>query len=136
MPTHLNGTLHTRLFRIAFVATVVLVGYLSFAHVEETPVAGINDKLGHAAAFLCLGFLLDFAWPRRPWGARKLLPLLGYGLIIELVQYFLPYRSFSLWDLAADGLGLGLYPLLLPLLRYIPGLALRRNSVTNYPSEP
>ena len=111
--------------------TLLLVGYLSFAHLEETPVADINDKFGHTAAFLCLAFLLDFAYPRRVWGAEKLLPLLAYGLFIELVQYFIPYRTFSLWDLAADGLGLMLYPLALPLLKRIPGLALRWNSVTN-----
>lgn len=111
--------------------TLLLVGYLSFAHLEETPVADINDKFGHTTAFLCLAFLLDFARPRRVWGAEKLLPLLAYGLFIELVQYFLPYRTFSLWDLAADGLGLMLYPLALPLLKRIPGLALRWNSVTN-----
>jgi VanZ family protein len=116
---------------VAFVLTLLLVSYLSFGHIEQTPVANINDKLGHTAAFLCLAFLLDFAWPRQVWGAGKALPLLAYGLLIELAQYFLPYRTFSLWDLAADGLGLILYSLAFPLLKRVPGLALRWNSVTN-----
>lgn len=114
-----------------FGLTVLLVGYLSFGLLEQTPAAGINDKVGHTAAFLCLAFLLDFAWPRHPWGPGKLLLLLGYGLLIELVQYFLPHRSFSLWDLAADGSGLLLYSFAFPLLKRIPGLALRWNSATN-----
>ncbi|MEJ2590236.1 MAG: VanZ family protein [Candidatus Thiodiazotropha sp.] len=111
--------------------TLLLVTYLAFGHIEKTPVASINDKFGHAAAFLCLGFLFDFARPATPWSMRKLLPLLAYGLFIEVVQYFLPYRTFSLWDLAADGAGLLLYPLMFPLLKRMPGLALRWNSVTN-----
>ncbi|MCU7811416.1 MAG: VanZ family protein [Candidatus Thiodiazotropha sp. (ex Notomyrtea botanica)] len=111
--------------------TLVLVGYLSFGQLEETPVADINDKFGHVAAFLCLAFLLDFAWPKHHWGLYKLLPLLAYGLFIELVQHYLPYRNFSLWDLAADGLGLFLYPLSLPILKRIPILAVRWNSATN-----
>ena len=53
------------------------------------------------------------------------------GLLIELVQYFLPHRQFSLWDLAADMLGLLIYPLGFPLLKRIPGLALRWISGTN-----
>jgi VanZ family protein len=127
----LQTTPYTRAFQIVFSATVVLVGYLAFGHVEETPVANINDKLGHAAAFLTLAFLLDFALPRRAWGVHKLLPLLAYGLLIEVVQHFLPYREFSLWDFTADAIGLIAYPLTMPLLKRVPGLALRWNSVTN-----
>lgn len=128
----LHETPYTNSFRIAFVCTTLLVGYLAFGHLEETPVASVNDKLGHSAAFLCLAFLLDFATPRETWGWRKLLPLFAYGLGIELVQYFLPYREFSLWDLAADTLSLVVYPLTLPLLKRTPGLALRWNSATYY----
>lgn len=128
----LQETRFTSAFRIAFAFTALLVGYLSFGHMEETPIASVNDKLGHAAAFVTLAFLLDFAWPRQAWGAPKLLPLLAYGLLIELVQYFLPYREFSLWDLSADALGLATYPLAFPLLKRTPGLALRWNSATNY----
>ena len=111
--------------------TVLLVTYLAFGHIDETPVSRVNDKFGHSAAFLCLAFLLDFASPSTDWCARKLLPLLAYGLFIEVVQYFLPYRTASLLDLAADGLGLLLYSLALPQLKRIPGLAVRWNSVTN-----
>jgi VanZ family protein len=116
--------------------TLLLVTYLSFGHIEKTPAGSINDKIGHSAAFLCLAFLLDFARPRTAWGTRKLLSLLAYGLFIEVVQYFLPYRTFSLWDLAADGLTLLLYPLAFPLFKRVPGLALRWNSVTNIQPKP
>lgn len=126
--SRLQDTRYTDIFRVAFAFTVLLISYLAFGHLEETPVASFNDKLEHIIAFVALAFLLDFAWPRQAWGWPKLLPLLAYGLIIELVQYFLPHREFSLWDLAADALGLIFYPLTLPLLKQTPGLALRWNS--------
>jgi hypothetical protein len=36
------------------------------------------------------------------------------------VQYFLPFRQFSLLDLAVDALGLAAYALLRPLCRRLP----------------
>ena len=45
--------------------------------------------------------------PGRGWG--KWVSLLAYGLFIETVQRFLPYREFSGWDLVADGIGIWLY---------------------------
>jgi VanZ family protein len=33
---------------------------------------------------------------------------LGYGLLIEFVQHFLPYRSASLGDLLADAAGMAI----------------------------
>ncbi len=129
--SELQATPYTTYFRIAFTGTALLVAYLAFVQLQGTPIERINDKLGHLAAFLTLAFLLDFASPRQAWGWRKLLPLFIYGLLIELVQYFLPHRQFSLWDLTADMLGLLIYPLGFPLLKRIPGLALRWISGTN-----
>ena len=131
---NLQHTRLTGLFRIGFVFSILLISYLSFIQIEDSPfdlLTLLNDKLEHAAAFLALAFLLDFAWPRQPWMWTKWLPLLGYGLLIEIVQYFIPFREFSLWDLAADGLGLLLYGYSLPLIKRTPGLAPRWNSVTN-----
>ena len=133
----MKGLQHTRLtglFRAGLVASILLISYLSFSQIEDSPFAlltFLNDKLHHAVAFFVLAFLLDFAWPRQPWQRTKWLTLLGYGLFIEVVQFFIPYREFSLWDLAADGLGLLLYGYSLPLIKRTPGLAPRWNSVTN-----
>lgn len=133
----MQGLQHTRLtglFRIGFIASILLVSYLAFSRIEGSPfeiLSFLSDKLQHAAAFFVLAFLLDFAWPHRPWKWTKWLPLLGYGLFIEVVQYFIPFREFSLWDLAADAAGLLLYSYSLPLVKRTPGLAPRGNSVTN-----
>ena len=79
----------------------------------------INDKLGHAAAFLLLAFLSHASWPEIKFGWRQISALLGYGLALEFIQYFIPNRYFSLLDIAADLAGVGLYILLIPLIRYL-----------------
>ena len=130
----LQHTRYTRIFRLGLFTALLLISYLSFSRIEDTALDALsllNDKVEHAVAFFALAFLLDFAWPRQTWSRAKWLPLLGYGLFIEVVQYFIPFRLFSLWDLAADGLGLMLYAASLPLIMRAPGLAPRWNSVTN-----
>ncbi|MFO0752960.1 MAG: VanZ family protein [Thermodesulfovibrionales bacterium] len=67
----------------------------------------MGDKASHILAFISLGFLIDGAYPGS--FLKKGALLLSYGLFIELVQYFLPYREFSLFDIGADGVGIGIY---------------------------
>jgi VanZ family protein len=86
---------------------------------------GQTDKLAHAAAFLALAGLTDFAFPRHGFNWAKALPLLAYGLGIEVIQGFLPHRFASAADWLADALGLALYLLAVPLLRRLPLLRVR-----------
>lgn len=69
--------------------------------------ASDSDKVNHVLAFACLGVLACWSYP----ASRSTLLaglLLAYGLGIELVQALLPHRDFSLLDLVADALGIGL----------------------------
>jgi len=68
--------------------------------------ADVNDKLAHALSFLMLGLLAQQAFPRLRTDWSLYTWLLVYGLGIELIQFFIPERSFSLLDLAADAAGL------------------------------
>ncbi len=83
----------------------------------------INDKVAHTLAFGLLALLAHAGWSHRDFDWRFWLPLLTYGVTIECIQYFIPSRSFSLGDIAADALGIGLYAALMPLLlaRLKPG---------------
>ncbi|MDD5393501.1 MAG: VanZ family protein [Thiothrix sp.] len=67
-----------------------------------------RDKLAHAAAFFGFAFLLDLATLRSFWYWKAPL-LLSYGAVIEILQAFTPWRSFSVADWAADALGILLY---------------------------
>jgi VanZ family protein len=107
-------------FRLAFIATVVVIMYLATTKVEYEVVEEINDKVSHILAFVALSFLLDFSFPKRSFDVRKVMVLLGLGLMIECVQYFIPYRTCSLFDLGADGIGIALYGVSKLIWRYRP----------------
>ena len=53
-------------------------------------------------------------------GLSKVLILMAFGLLIEVIQYFLPYRTFSLYDLGADAIGVLVYIIWTPVLKQIP----------------
>jgi len=97
-----------RLARIGFLASLLAIAFLAFAPFPEAP--GLDwDKANHLLAFVTLAALAELGWPGRgamPW---RLGLVLGYGVLIELVQAQLPYRQASVLDLVADGLGVALY---------------------------
>jgi len=115
----------TLLFRMMLTAAGVAISSLAttsrhFAFVED-----LNDKIEHILAFYVLGLLVDFSWPIAGFRAPKVLSLFGYGLAIEIVQYFLTRRTFSLFDLGADGMGLFLYALSVSAIKNIYPLSER-----------
>ena len=63
----------------------------------------VSDKVHHIFAFIVLGILLRFSYRISYWYA--LFILFGYGVIIELSQYFLPTRSADYQDVMADLIG-------------------------------
>jgi VanZ family protein len=113
-------------YRALFTVTFLAVAYLSFMQVPEMgDLQRISDKVHHAFAFYVLALLLDFAAPRREFGLRKFGALMAFGVAIECVQYFLPWREFSLLDMVADAVGLMLYVAGIPLLKRVPVLRRR-----------
>jgi VanZ family protein len=124
-----SAVISVRTIRVLLALALLVISYLAFTPLHTPVVGDFNDKLTHIVAFVVLAFLVDFSWPQTPWNLFKLVPLFGYGLLIEVVQALMPYRIFSTWDLFADALGLLIYPLLLPLLLRIPVIErLRPNS--------
>lgn len=77
----------------------------------------MSDKVAHLGEYTVLGFLVQRAagasWPagglRQVW---RIAAVIACGLLIgagdELLQSLVPGRVSSIWDLAADGLGLAL----------------------------
>ncbi len=84
------------------------------------------DKLEHMLVFTVLAGLADYAFPARRYNFSKALPLLAYGIGMEFVQWALPYRSFSIMDMIADGSGLLFYRFLGSYIESLPSLRLRR----------
>ena len=94
--------------RIARVLLVLAIGVILWLALHPSPpISGWElDKLNHLGAFFVLALLTDYAFPSIAVGALKLLPLLGFGLLIEVLQDWVGYRYFEWLDVAADAAGI------------------------------
>ena len=72
----------------------------------------INDKVAHAIIFLGLSVLIDLAYRDYQFIFMLAIVLLAYGLIVELLQAFSGYRTFSVLDFIADAVGVACYALI------------------------
>lgn len=110
---------------------VSAIFYLATTSVDHKVQSTFNDKFNHLIAFGVLSFLCHIAFQTQH-SIKWAFALFGYGLLIELVQYFLPYREFSLLDLATDLLGIVLYLIIFhPLFN-----RLLRQPATYYAKKP
>ena len=73
------------------------------------PVLTSYDKISHVLAFFVLAGLLDYASVNIARFKGKVLPLLAFGLLIEVLQYWVGYRYFEWGDFIADGFGVAGY---------------------------
>ncbi len=87
---------------------VLSIGFLLFStlvpmKIQQVPIIHI-DKIFHFLVFAGVAFLSMNAFISiNRWLLGSLLS--GLGLAIEIIQYFIPGRSFSLADWLADSLG-------------------------------
>jgi len=88
-----------------FYICLISIFYLATTPLEIEPLKNIWDKVNHFVAFFTLYIMLSLAHPNLKL-LQKVLILLFYGVFIEFIQFFLPYREFSLLDIVADGLGI------------------------------
>jgi len=109
----------------AVVITLMVLGiWVATKKLDFPPDVNVNDKLIHAVVFFGFAVLVDLASSRKPFWLWKGLPLLAYGIGIEVMQYFTPFRSFSVADMVADFAGILIYFLLKSSVLYM----VKRNS--------
>lgn len=92
---------------------------ISALALSESPPTGfhqVNDKVNHFAAFFVLSMLAHRSWPEKIFGWWAALPLLFYGLFIEICQHYIPSREFSLFDILADAAGIAAFALILTFI--------------------
>jgi VanZ family protein len=116
-------------YRLTLAAALVVITYLATTSRHVPVVDDVSDTVKHILGFYALGLLADYSWPNSGFRAPKVLSLLGYGLAIEIIQYFLPHRTFSLFDLGADAAGLLIYAASVPLLKNLYPLSERFKSL-------
>lgn len=74
-----------------------------------------GDKLGHFAAYGLLVLMLNICFRFQTLGQRWCRIYLGSAIVTsfavteEISQYFIPSRTFDLYDLAADAAGIALF---------------------------
>ena len=112
--------IHIIAFRVVLTVTLIAITHLAITSQQYPVLKDISDKANHIFAFYVLALLVDFSFPKDRLGFSKVFALLSYGVLIEVVQNFLPNRTSSLLDLLADGVGIASYGLSLPILRHIP----------------
>lgn len=117
-----------RTSRFLFYPVLIIVTGLAFLPSPQVDLGTGWDKANHLLAFWVLLALLDNGYPLRRMWLDKLLPLLGYGLLIELIQWNIPDREFSLLDILADLLGMLFYLALRPLMQSLLQKVLDRDS--------
>jgi len=110
----------TFVWRMLFCIAVSTITYLATTEQSYPVISDFNDKFSHVFAFLVLAFLADFSYPEYSYNYYKITALFGYGVSIEIIQYYIPNRQFSFYDMLADLIGLMLYMILLPYIKKIP----------------
>ena len=92
-------------FRILLVISISIVTILSIKEVNIEPSVKFLDKALH---FLCFSYLTFITWLSRILNKdlHVYVIVLAYGILIEIVQRFLPYRSFEYLDIFADFIGI------------------------------
>lgn len=94
-----------KLSKISFFICLCAIEYLATTSLEIKPLQNNWDKANHFIAFFTLYLTLSFGYPNLKIFKKSILLVL-FGLQIEIVQYFIPNRQFSLLDMLADCIGI------------------------------
>ncbi len=99
-----------RIYRFVFLFLLLFISYASVTPTEGGASVPYIDKLLHFSAFLILTLFMDLSI-KNPLLFNKIaiIFLILYAFLIELVQYFLPYRSAEVFDFISDLLGVLAY---------------------------
>ena len=92
-------------FRFILGISVILISFFSIQEIEVEPSVNFGDKLFHFSCFL---YLTIITWLSRIINKELWLYVivLAYGILIEIVQMYIPYRSFEFLDIFADFVGI------------------------------
>lgn len=95
------------LFRAMFYTSLASIMFLATTTIKIEVVESMWDKSNHFMAFFVLYVLLSLAYKELSI-KMKIAFLLAYAFLIEIVQYFIPGRYFSLLDVVADSIGIAI----------------------------
>jgi VanZ family protein len=92
-------------FRVVFFSFLIFIEFLATTSKDIESVSTGWDKLNHLVAFFVLYSLFTLSYSSYSIKTKVTL-LFFYGVQIEIVQEFLPYRFFSFYDVFANSIGI------------------------------
>jgi len=92
-------------FQYTFFICIVVIEYLATTTIEISIVENSWDKANHFIAFMVLYILISLSYKNLSL-LKRVMILLAFAVQIEIVQYFIPGRDFSLLDIFADMIGI------------------------------
>ena len=95
-----------RLAKYLFWLSVLAILLISIKPGASSQLITGLDKFAHFISFFAITFLLLSAYRFNKPYLTSIILLAAFGLAIELVQYYLPYRIFSWVDFIADLIGI------------------------------
>jgi len=104
--------------RVVFLLVLVVSSALFLLHIPAGSLSGkypYLPELAHVVLFFMLAASMHLAFRPRIWVSFLL--LMGYGLVIEAIQYYLPTRVGQLDDMIPNAVGACMFYLYLLLQR-------------------
>ena len=104
--------------RLVFIASLFIVFYLSIVPASDIPnfamLSDITDKAVHAVIYFYLA-LLGLMSKYKLSEFVMIINIFCFGLIIEIIHIFHPYRFFECFDLLANLIGVTIALLIIKL---------------------
>ena len=90
--------------RVLLVLSILAISFLATTETNPSSQSLIDDKFLHFLCFAYLTIIFKFTQfiDQDFW---LYVIVLAYGILIEIVQIYIPYRSFEFLDIFADLLG-------------------------------
>jgi VanZ family protein len=89
------------ILRISLVLVLLAIGYLSIT--PTTSISVGNDKVGHFIAYAVLMINIGLVTlPKMKSFRVGIVFAVCYGMLMEIGQYFVPGRTFSMYDMLAN----------------------------------
>jgi|GEM_PF-352083 len=96
-----------KIFGLLFLLALVFCSYLFFSQQDVPTDIAHSDKYGHIIVFFGLSLLLYNSAAISRWAQMAILT--SYGVAVEVIQSYIPYRSGGIDDVIADVIGILLF---------------------------
>ncbi len=113
----LNRKIYIYLF-VVMVTVLMLYPVMPNDYISSLYPVNFNDKVEHGIVFFILAFLLNRTSDQHKKRLRNVIVLSLFGIMIELIQYYIPHRSTSISDALANIAGILVFQLLFSIYLY------------------